>query len=112
MIRSPYLDENRLRGAMLYVTALLNGLERRLKTTLRTRGHRALTEILIELREKTGLTQAQFAGRLKRNQRYVSRIESGDQIPDPLECRAWAEACGVTGWAFWWRLENRLKRHP
>jgi transcriptional regulator with XRE-family HTH domain len=77
-----------------------------LKTTLRTRGHRALTEILIELRETTELTQAQFAGRLKRNQRYVSRIESGDQIPDPLECRAWAEACGVTGWGFWWRLET------
>jgi transcriptional regulator with XRE-family HTH domain len=96
---------------MLYVTALLTGLERRLKTTLRTRGHRALTGILIELREKTGLTQELFAGRLKRNQRYVSRIESGDQIPDPVECRAWAEACGVTGWSFWWRLETRLKRH-
>ncbi len=21
-------------------------------------------------------------------------------------------ACGVTGWALWWRLENRLRRHP
>jgi hypothetical protein len=26
--------------------------------------------------------------------------------PDPLECRAWAAACGVTGWAFWWRLTS------
>lgn len=81
-------------------------------TTLRTRGHRALTELLIELRDGAGLTQIDLAARLKRNQRYVSRVESGDQIPDPLECRAWAEACGVTGWSFWWRLETRLKRHP
>lgn len=81
-------------------------------TTLRTRGHRVLTDLLKELRKAKGLTQAQLAGRLKRNQQYVDRIESGDQIPDPLECRAWAEACGVTGWSLWWRLETRLKRHP
>jgi transcriptional regulator with XRE-family HTH domain len=80
--------------------------------TIRTRGARVLTDLLIELREKKGLTQDQLAGLLKRNQQYVDRVESGQQIPDPLECRAWAAACGVTGWAFWWRLESRLKRHP
>jgi DNA-binding XRE family transcriptional regulator len=92
-------------------TALPIGPERRLKT-LRTRGHRVLTDLLIDVRQKKGLTQDQLAERLKRNQQYVDRIESGQQIPDPLECRAWAAACGVTGWAFWWRLETRLKRHP
>lgn len=80
--------------------------------TIRTRGARVLTDLLIELRVKAGLTQDQLAARLKRNQQYVDRVESGQQIPDPLECRVWAAACGVTGWAFWWRLENRLKRHP
>jgi transcriptional regulator with XRE-family HTH domain len=80
-------------------------------TTLRSRGHRVLTDILIELREKAGFTQRELAAHLGRPKSYVDRIESGDQIPDPLECRAWAAACGVTGWAFWWRLENRLKRH-
>lgn len=93
------------------MTALPNGLERRLKT-LRSLGHRVLTDVLIELKDRKGLSQKQLAELLGRNQRYVSRIESGDQIPDPLECRAWAAACGVTGWAFWWRLETRLKRHP
>jgi transcriptional regulator with XRE-family HTH domain len=81
-------------------------------TTIRTRGARVLTDLLIELRERKGLTQEQLAGLLKRNQQYVDRVESGQQIPDPLECRAWAAACGVTGWALWWRLENRLKRYP
>jgi len=82
-------------------------------TTLRSRGHRVLVDILIQLREAAGLTQRQLADALKRPAKsYVDRIESYDQIPDPLECRAWAEACGVTGWALWWRLETRLKQHP
>ena len=80
--------------------------------TLRSRGHRALQELLIEIRKKAGLTQRDLAALLHRPKSYVDRIESGDQIPDPLECRAWAAACGVTGWALWWRLETRLKRHP
>ena len=75
--------------------------------TIRTRGARVLTDLMIELRVKAGLTQDQLAVRLKRNQQYVDRIESGQQIADPLECRAWAEACGVTGWGFWWRLGRR-----
>jgi transcriptional regulator with XRE-family HTH domain len=78
--------------------------------TIRTRGARVLTDLLKELREKKGLTQDQLAALLKRNQQYVDRIETGQQIPDPLECRAWAAAGGVTGWAFWWRLETRLKQ--
>jgi transcriptional regulator with XRE-family HTH domain len=80
--------------------------------TLRSRGHRALTDLLIELRKRAGLTQAALAGRLKRSQSYIDRIESGDQIPDPLECRQWAIACGVTPWSLWWRLEMRMRRHP
>lgn len=80
--------------------------------TIRTRGAGVLTSLVKELREKAGLTQDQLAVRLKRNQQYVDRVESGQQIPDPLECREWAAACGITGWALWWRLENRLKRHP
>jgi len=79
--------------------------------TLRSRGHRALLELLIEVRKKAGFTQRDLATRLGRTKSYVDRVESGDQIPDPLECRIWARECGVSGWAFWWRLENRLKRH-
>jgi len=57
--------------------------------------------LLIELRRGKGLTQAQLAGVLKRTQSYIDRIESGQQIPDALECRAWAAACGITGRALW-----------
>ena len=78
--------------------------------TLRSRGHRVLLELLIEIRTKAGLTQRDLATRLQRTKSYVDRIESGDQIPDPLEAREWAAACGVSGWALWWRLETRLKR--
>jgi transcriptional regulator with XRE-family HTH domain len=69
-----------------------------------------LLELLIEIRTKAGLTQRDLAARLQRTKSYVDRIESGDQIPDPLEAREWAAACGVSGWALWWHLETRLKR--
>lgn len=80
--------------------------------TLRSRGHRALLDVLIEARKKAALTQRELAGRLKRSKSYVDRIESGDQIPDPIECVAWAQACGITGWAFFWHFMMRLKRMP
>ena len=80
--------------------------------TLRSSGHRALLDVLIDVREKAGLNQRELARLLKRSHSYVGRIEAGEQIPDPLECREWAMACGVTGWSLWWRLETRLKRHP
>lgn len=81
--------------------------------TLRSRGHRALLDVLIEARKKAGLTQRQLAELLRRPAKsYVDRIESGDQIPNPIECVEWAEACGITGWAFFWHFMMRLKRMP
>jgi transcriptional regulator with XRE-family HTH domain len=77
--------------------------------TLRTRGHRVLIDLLVELRTKAGLTQRDIAAHLGRDKSYIERIETRDQIPDPLECRAWSQVCGVTGWGFWWRFEQRLK---
>lgn len=81
-------------------------------TTLRSLGHRVLQALLIEVREKAGLTQRELAELLGRpSKSYVDRIESGDQIPDPLECRDWAQKCGVSGWKFWWHFENRMKQN-
>lgn len=71
-----------------------------------------IREMLAAIRREAGLTQRALADRLKRNKNYVDRVESGDQIPDAVECREWAKACGVRPWGFWWRLEKTLKRHP
>lgn len=80
--------------------------------THRSAAQRALLDVLIDVRKKAGLTQRQLAALLKRTQSYIDRIESGDQIPDALECRLWAAACRITPWSFWWQLEMRIRRHP
>jgi transcriptional regulator with XRE-family HTH domain len=80
--------------------------------TLRSRGHRALLDVLIEARKREGLTQQQLAERLGKPQSYVAKIEAAERGIDPIECRDWARACGMTPRAFWYRLELRFERTP
>jgi transcriptional regulator with XRE-family HTH domain len=61
--------------------------------TLRTRGHKALLEVLISMRHAAGLTTRELAGRLEQYQSYVAKVESGERRIDPVECALWAEAC-------------------
>ena len=56
-----------------------------LRKTLRTRGHRALIAILVEARERAGLTQRDLAARLKRPHSFVGRIEAGERRIDVIE---------------------------
>jgi len=56
-----------------------------LRKTLRTRGHRALIAILVEARERAGLTQRDLAARLKRPHSFVGRIEAGERRVDVIE---------------------------
>jgi transcriptional regulator with XRE-family HTH domain len=75
---------------------------------LRSRGQRALVEVLIEVREKAGLTQRALAARLKRPRSYVSKIEGGERRIDPVECVEWAKSCDTTPQAFFGRFTRRL----
>jgi transcriptional regulator with XRE-family HTH domain len=61
--------------------------------TLRSRGHRALLAVLVEVRQEARLTQRALAARLKLPQSHVSKIETGERRIDPVECVAWAKAC-------------------
>ena len=56
-----------------------------LRKILRTRGHRALIAILVEARERAGLTQRDLAARLKRPHSFVGRIEAGERRVDVIE---------------------------
>lgn len=56
-----------------------------LRKTLRSRGHRALIEILVASRQQAGLTQRDLAARLKRPNSFVGRIESGERRIDVIE---------------------------
>jgi ribosome-binding protein aMBF1 (putative translation factor) len=56
-----------------------------LRKTLRSKGHRALIDILVESREQAGLTQRDLAARLKRPHSFIGRIEAGERRVDVIE---------------------------
>jgi transcriptional regulator with XRE-family HTH domain len=56
-----------------------------LRKTLRSRGHKDLIAILIAARKKTGMTQRDLAGRLKRPRSFVGRMEAGERRIDVIE---------------------------
>ncbi len=58
--------------------------------------------LLREARERSGLTQADLAGRLGTSQQAVSQAERSDANPTVSLMRRWAEACGA-------ELEIRLE---
>lgn len=56
--------------------------------------HRALISLLIEQREKAGLTQAALAEKLGEYQSFVARLESGKRRVDVVEFLRLAEILG------------------
>ncbi|WP_091683480.1 MULTISPECIES: helix-turn-helix transcriptional regulator [unclassified Methylobacterium] len=60
--------------------------------TLRTARHRRLIELLVEARERAGLTQHQLAERLGRYQSVVAAIEGGGRRIDLVEFLEIADA--------------------
>ena len=66
-----------------------------LRKTLRTRGHRALIDILVESREQAGLTQRDLAARLKRPHSFIGRIEAGERRVDVIEFIEIARVMGL-----------------
>lgn len=54
--------------------------------------HRHLVEVLRQAREKSGLTQAELADRVGKDQTFISIIERGQRRVDVLEFVALAKA--------------------
>lgn len=57
--------------------------------------YRELVEILRSQREAEGLTQAELANTLGKPQSYVSKIERGKRLIDPVELRQLCDALGI-----------------
>ncbi|MBY0253233.1 MAG: helix-turn-helix domain-containing protein [Methylobacterium organophilum] len=63
--------------------------------TLRTARHRRLVELLVEARERAGLTQSELGARLGRYQSVIAAIEGGGRRIDLVEFLAIADALGI-----------------
>ena len=62
--------------------------------TLTTNRHAALIKMLIEARERAGLTQTEYAKQLGEYQSYVARMESGQRRIDVVEFLEFSEILG------------------
>ncbi|MDB6104024.1 MAG: hypothetical protein JWO52_4023 [Gammaproteobacteria bacterium] len=96
--------------------------------TLRSRAHRELQAMLLQLRmqakptqkelaarpmryrEQAGLTQRELGDRLKRPQSYVWKIEKGERGIDQVEGMAWARACDVPAREYFNRFVDAVER--
>lgn len=51
-----------------------------------------LARLLVEAREKAGLSQSELGRRLRRGQAYIWKIENAQQTPDLVELLDWVVA--------------------
>jgi transcriptional regulator with XRE-family HTH domain len=61
--------------------------------------HEELRRLLIERRQRAGLTQTEVADRLERPQRFISRVERGLHRVTVVELIEFGTALGFDPWA-------------
>ena len=76
--------------------------------TIHGGGHPHLVEVLTEARQKSGLTQAQLAERVGKDQTFISIIERGQRRVDVLEFVALAKAMGADPGRLFTEVTKRL----
>lgn len=59
-----------------------------------TGAHAVLVEVLVEARRKSGLTQAELAARIGKDQTFISIVENSQRRVDVIEFFALAHALG------------------
>ncbi len=70
--------------------------------------HRHLVAVLVEARQTSGLTQAELAARVGKDQSFVSIIERGQRRVDVLEFVALARAMDAEPTQLFERVTRRL----
>ncbi|MDW3221961.1 MAG: helix-turn-helix transcriptional regulator [Paracoccaceae bacterium] len=63
--------------------------------SLRTPGHQALMQALVETRKSKGITQQDLANRLDRPQSYIAKVETGERRLDVIEFIEWSSSLGA-----------------
>ncbi len=57
--------------------------------------NKLLIAVLRDLREEAGMTQAALASLMGKQQSFVSKVERGERLLDPVELRWWCDALGA-----------------
>ncbi|MEK7403560.1 MAG: helix-turn-helix transcriptional regulator [Acidobacteriota bacterium] len=64
-------------------------------SSIHTREYDRFRALLIDLRKRAGLSQAELAKRLAKPQSFVSKFERGERRLDVIEFKTVAEALGI-----------------
>jgi len=70
-------------------------IRRGISKTLTSAEHKAFCALLIETREKAGLTQVQLAKKLRKPQSFIAKYEGGERRIDIIEFITIAQAMGA-----------------
>jgi transcriptional regulator with XRE-family HTH domain len=76
--------------------------------TVFTGAHQHIVDVLVEARRKSGLTQAQLAAKVGKDQTFISLIERSQRRVDVLEFFALAKAMGVDPQTLFAEVAGRL----
>jgi transcriptional regulator with XRE-family HTH domain len=83
-----------------------------MRQSLHTKDYAAFLELLIEVRQRTGLTQTQLGQRLSFDQPAISKIERGERRVDVIELKMICDRLGMSLQDFIAELVERLsKKH-
>lgn len=70
--------------------------------------YQTLLDLLVEIRDKAGLKQAELAKLLDRSQSFISDVERGGRRLDLLQLREYCEACDQDLVGFVKRFEKAI----
>jgi transcriptional regulator with XRE-family HTH domain len=79
-----------------------------MKKTIYTTQQKSLLELLLNLRNAMGVTQAELANQLGVTQAEISKFERGERRLDILQLRAWLQVFGMPLAMFSEALEEEL----
>jgi len=71
--------------------------------------HQHLVEVLVEARRKAGLTQAELAARLGKDQSFISIIERGQRRVDVIEFMVLADALKLDATKLFMSVVRRIR---
>lgn len=81
-----------------------------MRKSVHTRDYAAFLELLIEVRHRAGLTQAQLGQQLPFEQPAISKIERGERRVDVIELKMICDRLGTSLHDFIAELEERLSK--
>jgi transcriptional regulator with XRE-family HTH domain len=84
---------------------------RMMRKSVHTRDYATFLELLIEIRHRTGLTQAQLGKQLPFEQPAISKIERGERRVDVIELKMICDQLGISLLDFIAELEKRLAKN-